>query len=97
MGTLKMTSSIVHNLAENRFEYRAEDAIAVCEYKPHGNIWHFNHTVVPDSMRSQGIAARLVETALHYVEEHNLKVVPNCSYVAAFIQKKPEYTRLIAK
>ena len=90
-----MSISIIHNPSENRFEYRTNDDIAVCDYKVVGNVWYFHHTSVPDSMRGQGVAARLVETALNYVDEQHGKVVPTCSYVASYIQKKPNYAHLL--
>lgn len=91
----KMNQSIIHNSLANRFEYRADDAVAFCEYKVVGNVWYFNHTLVPDSMRGQGVAARLVETALQYVDEQHGRVVPKCSYVADFIKKKTNFAHLL--
>ena len=90
-----MNPTVIHNPSENRFEYRAGGDIAVCEYELIGNVWHFNHTLVPDSMRGQGIAAQLVETALNYVDAHQGKIVPKCSYVASYIQKNPSFARLL--
>lgn len=92
-----MNPSIIHNSLANRFEYCTDDAVAFCEYKVVGNVWYFNHTLVPDSMRGQGVAARLVETALNYVDKQNGRVVPKCSYVADYIKKKPNFAHLVEK
>ncbi|MBU1172546.1 MAG: N-acetyltransferase [Proteobacteria bacterium] len=91
-----MNVPIIHNPSENRFEYRNANDIAVCDYKVIGNMWYFNHTSVPDSMRGQGVAAQLVETALTYVDEQHGRVVANCSYVAAYIKKNPNFAHLVA-
>jgi len=93
----KMNQSIIHNSSANRFEYRTADAVAFCEYKVVGNVWYFNHTLVPDSMRGQGVAARLVETALNYVDEQHGRVVPKCSYVVDYIKKNPNYAHLVER
>jgi predicted GNAT family acetyltransferase len=90
-----MSPSVIHNPSKNRFEYQTADALAVCDYKVVGDVWYFHHTLVPDSMRGQGVAARLVETALKYVDEHHGRVVPKCSYVADYIKKKPDFAHLV--
>ena len=90
-----MNMPIIHNPIENRFEYSAAGDIAVCEYTVVGDVWYFHHTSVPDSMRGQGVAARLVETALNYVDAQHGKVVPRCSYVAAYIQKHTDFAHLL--
>lgn len=92
-----MNQSIIHNSLANRFEYRTADAVAFCEYTVVGNVWHFHHTLVPDSMRGQGVAARLVETALNYVDEKHGRVVPKCSYVAGYIKKNPNFAHLVER
>ena len=90
-----MNIPVIHNPSENRFEYRAANDIAVCEYQTIGDVWYFNHTSVPESMHGQGVAARIVEFALNYVDEHHGRIVPNCSYVAAYIKKHPNFVRLL--
>lgn len=90
-----MNIPIIHNPSEKRFEYRSKDDLAICEYEVVGNVWYFHHTSVPDSMRGLGVAAQLVETALNYVDEQHGTVVPRCSYVAAYIQKNPNFSRLL--
>lgn len=91
-----MSISISHNPSENRFEYRTNDDVAICEYTMVGDVWHFHHTVVPESMRGQGVAARLVEAALNHVETQDGKIVPKCSYVASYIKKNPDFAHLVA-
>jgi hypothetical protein len=38
-----------------------------------------------------------VEKTLHYLEENNLKLVPLCPFVAAYVKKHPEWKRLLAQ
>jgi predicted GNAT family acetyltransferase len=45
---------------------------------------------VPPSDRNQGIADALVRAALAYAREHELRVVPSCPYVQAWVRKHPE-------
>ncbi len=90
-----MSVNVIHNPSEKRFEYRAGNDLAVCDYEVAGDVWQFHHTFVPDSMRGLGVAARLVETALRYVDEKRGKVVPKCSYVESYIQKHPDFSHLL--
>jgi predicted GNAT family acetyltransferase len=90
-----MKLTIVHNPSENRFEYREGNDLAVCEYRVSGNVWTLHHTLVPDSMRGKGVAALLVEEALRHIGKAQGTVVPQCSYVASYIRKNPEYSGLL--
>ena len=38
----------------------------------------------------------MVKHALDYANEHNKKVVPSCSFVASYINRRPEYQHLLA-
>lgn len=54
------------------------------------------HTIVPDALAGRGIAGEVVKHALDDARAQNLKVVPQCSYVAAYIKRHPEYEDLLA-
>jgi hypothetical protein len=51
----------------------------------------FNHTYVPDAMRGQGIAERLVRYALDDTIRSGHGFVAACPYVKKFVEKHPEY------
>jgi len=53
-----------------------------------------NHTSVPDELRGQGVAGRLVKTALGAARAAGVKVDPQCSYVALYMERHPEYADL---
>ena len=50
----------------------------------------FTHTQVPPALEGQGVGSRLIAGALAQVREAGLKVVPACSFVAAYVQRHPE-------
>ena len=54
-----------------------------------------NHTVVDPSLRGQGIASKLLEEVVKYLQEYNLKVRPSCSYAANWFEKHKEYSDLL--
>ena len=85
-----------HNPEANRFEAEVEGTLSVADYQLRDREMIMTHTFVPPEMRGRGIAEKLVRTALEYAETQQLRVVPACSYVAAFIQRHPEFHRLVA-
>ena len=91
-----MPAPIVHNTAAKRFEATVGSATAVLEYEERGPTLVFTHTRVPEALGGRGLAAALVEAALAYAQETGRRVVPECSYVAAYFKKHPEHAVLLA-
>jgi uncharacterized protein len=87
--------SVTHNEAENRFEIRLGDELAVTQYRRHGSKIIFTHTEVPPSMEGRGIGNLLARAALNYARKENLRVEPRCEFIAAFIERHPEYQDLV--
>lgn len=88
--------AVSHNEAEQRFETLVDGQLAVCEYQLEGERMLFTHTFVPSQLRGRGVAQKLVEVALKYAMTEKHRVVPACSYVAAFISRRPEYQVLVS-
>ena len=47
-----------------------------------------------DHARGGGIASQLTHRALEYAREHGYRVMPSCPFVAAYIERHPEYREL---
>jgi uncharacterized protein len=88
--------SVRHNAAASRFEAGEGVALAVAEYVLADGRMVFTHTLVPPELRGRGIAEQLVRAGLEFARAENRRVVPQCSYVAAFIQRHPEFQPLLA-
>ena len=65
------------------------------DYRRDGEAMLFTHTGVPPALRGRGIAGKLTAAALDYARDHDLKIVPLCSYVAAYVERHPEYQSLV--
>lgn len=87
---------VTHNEAEQRFEAQVHGELAVCEYQLDGDRMVFTHTYVPPELRGRGVAQKLVRVALDHAREQRRKIVPACSYVAAFVQRHADYRALVA-
>ena len=85
-----------HNPAASRFEAEIDGHLAVADYVQAGDRMIFTHTFVPPELRGRGVAEALVRPALEEARRTGRRVVPQCSYVARFIERHPEYCDLIA-
>ncbi|RYH00660.1 MAG: N-acetyltransferase [Alphaproteobacteria bacterium] len=56
-----------------------------------------DHTGVPPQYRGQGIAEKLVATAMTDARDKGQKIVPVCSYVVAQFRRHPEWADLRAE
>ena len=41
-----------------------------------------NHTFVDDSLRGQGVANKLYQALIHFIQAKKLTLPPTCSYIA---------------
>jgi uncharacterized protein len=93
-----MTYDIRNNEATSQFETEVDGQVAYAAYdleEPDRIV--FTHTIVPDALAGRGIAAQLVQHGLKHAREKKLKVVPQCSYVATYIERHSEYQDLLAE
>lgn len=88
------TLVVVHNEAENRFETWIEGELSKLEYLLDGSSLVILHVGVHPEFRGQGVAGRLMQVALEFARARSLRVIPMCSYAAAYIRKNPEYSDL---
>ncbi|OYU76500.1 MAG: GNAT family N-acetyltransferase [Alphaproteobacteria bacterium PA3] len=55
----------------------------------------FDHTFVPPALNGQGLAAILTEAALTLAQQDQVRIVPQCSYVARWIERHPAWQHLV--
>lgn len=85
------------NEAAHNFEKFVDGERSFIDYQKKGDHVYLIHTEVPPGQTGAGIAAALVEKTFEYLEEHNLKAIPSCSYVKFFLQQHPEWNHIVAK
>lgn len=96
MSSISPQIRLVHNPQQQRFEVRIQGEVASVSYTRDGGRVVFDHTYVPEAFRGKGVAAALVRAALGEAREQHWQIVPQCSYVAAFIERHPEFASLVA-
>jgi uncharacterized protein len=84
-----------HDEAASRFVAEIDGYLAHADYQLDGERIVFTHTYVPPEVRGRGIAEQLVRPALAHARARQLRVVPACSYVAAFIERHREFSDLL--
>lgn len=71
-----------------RFLLRVDGQDCVLDYRLEPGRVVFSYTGVPAALQGRGLAARLVEAGLQWAEGQGLQVVPACSYVASYLQRR---------
>ena len=93
---MSMEPIVRHNAATSRFEIEIDGHLSVAQYELAGPRMIFTHTLVPPELRGRGVAEKLVRAALNDARAAGRRVVPQCSYVAKFIERHEEYQDLLA-
>ena len=80
---------IRHDAQAHQFEVVVDGERAYLAYMDLGKqTLDFYRTFVPDVLRGQGIAAALAEAALDYAEGCGYAVIPSCSYVERYLERR---------
>lgn len=88
---------IRENEAQGRFETTVEGHDAYVTFRRDPGKISFLHTFVPPELGGRGLAGQLAKYALEHARANNLSVVPHCPFVRSYIERNPEYQKLVAK
>ena len=88
--------NVEHDEAGRRFVIRAEGSEGELTYRREGDgVLNLMHTGVDPDLRGEGAASALVRSAFEYAREQNLRVVPSCSYVRAWVERHPDQQDIV--
>ena len=94
---MPVTTEVVKNESAGRYELHIDGrTVGIAEFEVRGDTVVFPHTVIDPAERGGGLGARLVSGALDDVRSSGRVVVPECWYVAQFIDEHEEYADLLA-
>ena len=80
----------------SRYEIRVGGELAgFAEYRRRPPLIAFTHTLIDPRFEGQGLAHRLLETALSESRSAGLSVLPFCPFVRSFIAGHDEYLKLV--
>ena len=86
---------LAKNEKESRFEMSVDGYTAIIEYKELPGKIALIHTEVPPALEGRGVATAIIEKALSYIEQNNLKLIPLCPVVVAYVKRHPEWNRIV--
>jgi predicted GNAT family acetyltransferase len=90
-----MNNTVSNNKAQHRYELTVDGHIAATYYELSGGVITFVHTEVPPELGGKGIGSKLIKGALDQVRAEGLKVIAQCPFVKAYVEKHPNYADLL--
>ena len=85
---------ITNNESERRFEVSINGLLSKLDYLQDKDTFVITHVGVQPELRGLGVAGKLTQAGLEFAKSKSLRVIPMCSYAAAFIRRHPEYAEL---
>ncbi len=94
-----MASVDVRDVPEQqRYEVTAGgEHVGTAHYERRGDVVVLTHTVVDPAAEAKGVGSALARTALDDAREAGRKVVPQCEFMAGWIERHPDYADLVAE
>lgn len=89
--------TVRNNTAAHRYELDVEGHTAFVSYRHSPGIVSLDHTEVPSALGGRGVGSALARGTLDLVRSEGLKVIPHCPFIAAYIDKHPEYRDLVSQ
>ncbi|MCZ2499044.1 GNAT family N-acetyltransferase [Xylophilus sp. Kf1] len=93
-----MSPSVIisRNADAGRYEAHLDGTLAgTCQYQLQGPVVTFTHTVVDPAFEGRGVGSALARQALEDAHTEGHRVVAQCSFIAAYIQRHESYSDLL--
>lgn len=93
----KSAGTFIDNKERKRFELKADEFTAYVDYiiNKKGTIY-LTHNEVSKEAEGKGLAGQLLEHVLEEIDKRDLELVPICPFVQVYLQRNPEWKRLLA-
>ena len=76
--------------SRHRFEVHAPEGVAHLAYDLSDGRLVLIHTEVPSNLEGRGIGGQLVQAAVAFAKQEQLKVVPLCPFARTYLRRHPE-------
>ena len=81
---------VSRNLAKNQFETVVDGETAVAQYEMAGAQMTITHILVPEAIEGLGVGSALAQFAIETARAQNLRIVPQCPFMAAYFARHPD-------
>jgi predicted GNAT family acetyltransferase len=88
--------TVTDNTARNQYELPVAGETVFARYRRSDGVVSILHVESPVSLRGTGAAGRLMQGIVELARQKNEKLVPLCSYAAAWMRRHPETADLLA-
>jgi len=89
---------LINDTEKSQYEFQIGKHVAKIEYTINDQKEILlTHTEVPAALEGKGVGTQLVEAVLTDIEHNGLQLVPLCPFVIRYIEKHPEWRRLVVK
>ena len=88
---------LTDNTAESRFELPFEKRLAFIEYELKDDTIALLHTEVDPALEGRGVGTAIIEKVLAEIESRNLKLIPLCPFVVAYVKRHPDWERILVE
>ncbi len=97
MGEALGEARVEHDARHRRYEIRVgETRAGLAVYRDEPGRRVFTHTEVDPAFEGRGLGSRLAAFALDDTRAEGLRVVPVCPFIAAYIERHPQYADLVS-
>lgn len=86
---------VTNNREKHQFEIHLGTELGLLTYQEHEGKIELVHTEVPKSYQGKGYANQLAKAALEYAKQNQLKVIPACRFVRAYLKRHPDVAHVI--
>ncbi|MDB5431127.1 MAG: N-acetyltransferase [Caulobacter sp.] len=91
-----MTDAFRDNREENRFELEVDGLLAFADYQRRDGRLVIPHVEADMALRGTGAAGWLMEKVALAARQEGAKIVPLCSYAAAWLRRHKDFDDVVA-
>jgi len=89
-------ATLRNNTDRHRYELVADDkVVGFVDYAVSGDTVIFQHTEVEPGHEGKGYGSTLAKQALDDVVANNRKILVRCRFIAAYVNRHPEYASAV--
>jgi uncharacterized protein len=87
---------IRHNEREKKFFVEVEGEECELKYiELSEKLWNFESATIPEKVVEKGIIEQMIEYAIGFVKEHNIKILASCADVQDFLVRHKDLKMLV--
>ena len=91
-------ATVRHDEQQQRYVLEVDGKdLGVASYQQDGERLIFTHTEVDPSLEGQGMGSTLIRWSLDDVRTRGKRIVPQCEFVAAYVNKHDEWDDIVDK